>query len=64
MAKTKFKTWEELEEGFNFTDEEEREIEFEVEMIRATIEARKKAKLTQQQLSELTRNKATFYCED
>ena len=53
---SKFKNWKdvkkELEEGF--TEEDFDEIELEKQIIRATIEARKKANLTQQELSELS----------
>ena len=50
----KFKTWEEVKKDFDFTPEEILEMEIEKDIIRATIEARKNAKLTQQQLSELS----------
>ncbi len=49
---SKFKTWEEIRKGFNFTPEEEAEMELEMDIIRATIEARKNANLTQKELSE------------
>lgn len=49
---SEFKTWEEVRKEFNFTPEEEAEIELEKELIRTAIELRKKAKLTQRQLSE------------
>ena len=49
---SKLKKWEEIEEGFHFTPEEDAEMELEIELIRATIEARKKAKMTQRELSE------------
>ena len=45
-------TWDKLEKEFNITPEEEAEIQLEMDLIRATIEARKKANLTQRQLSE------------
>ena len=48
----KLKKWEEIEEGFHFTPEEDAEMELEMELIKATIEARKKAKMTQRELSE------------
>ena len=35
---SKFKTWEEIRKGFNFTPEEEAEMELEMDIIRATIE--------------------------
>ena len=49
---SKFKTWKDIEKGFNFTLEEDAEMELEMNIIRATIEARKKAGLTQRELSE------------
>ncbi len=48
----KFKTWDELEKELNFTPEEDREMELEMQIIEAAIEARKKAKLTQNELSK------------
>lgn len=45
--------WEDFEKTLNITEEEE-EIQLEMNIIRATIEARKKAKLSQQELSEIT----------
>lgn len=48
---SKFKTWEEVRREFNFTPEEE-EMRLELELIEATIEARKNANLTQRELSE------------
>ena len=51
---SKFKTWTEFEKELNFTKEDDAEIELERQIIEATIEARKKAQLTQQELSELT----------
>lgn len=47
---SKFKTWEEVRREFNFTPEEEMRLE--LELIEATIEARKNANLTQRELSE------------
>lgn len=51
-----FKKWEDVKKEIEeeFTPEEIEEIELEKQIIEATIEARKKAKLTQQQLSELS----------
>ena len=51
---SKFKTWAEFEKELNFTKEDDAEIELERQIIEATIEARKKAQLTQQELSKLT----------
>ena len=47
-------TWDEVKEELNFTPEELEEIRLEEEIIEATIEARKKANLTQRELSEKT----------
>lgn len=49
-------TWEEVQKELekDFTEEDFDEIELERQIIKATIEARKKAHLTQEQLSELT----------
>lgn len=49
---SKFKTWEEVRKGFNFTPEEGKEIEFEKELILATIKAREKSNLTQSELAK------------
>lgn len=51
---SKFKNWKEVKEELNFTSEELEEMELEKEIIKATIEARKKSNLTQQELSELS----------
>ena len=48
----KFKTWEEVEKELDFTPEEEAEIKLEMELIEATIQARKNANLTQRELSK------------
>ena len=49
---SKLKKWEDIEKYFNFTPEENAEMELELDIIKATIEARKKANLTQRELSE------------
>ena len=49
---SKLKKWEDIEKDFNFTPEENAEMELELDIIKATIEARKKANLTQRELSE------------
>ena len=51
-----FKKWEDVKKEIEaeFTPEELEEMELEKQIIEATIEARKKAKLTQQELSELS----------
>ena len=53
---SKFKNWRDVKKEIeaNFTQEDFDEIELEKEIIRATIEARKKSNLTQQELSELS----------
>ena len=48
----KFKTWEEVEKELEFTPEEKVEIKLEMELIEATIQARKNANLTQRELSK------------
>ena len=49
---SRLKKWEDIEKDFNFTPEENAEMELELDIIKATIEARKKANLTQRELSE------------
>lgn len=49
-----FKKWEEIEKNFNFSPEEDAEMELEMEIIKATIEARKKKNLSQEELSKKT----------
>lgn len=44
---SRLKKWEDIEKDFNFTPEENAEMELELDIIKATIEARKKANLTQ-----------------
>ena len=48
----KFPTWEEVEKELNFTPEEEAEIQFEMSLIKAEIEARKKQNISQEELSK------------
>ncbi len=48
----KFTKWEEFEKELNLTPEEEQQIRLEMDVIKATIEARKKNKLTQRELSK------------
>ena len=50
----KFKTWEKFEEELDLTPEEEARINFETKLLKATIEARKKANMTQEDLSRKT----------
>ena len=49
---SKLKRWEDIEKDFKFTPEEDAQMELELNLIKQTIEARKKAKLTQRELSE------------
>lgn len=49
---SKFKNWKDVKKELNFTPEEEAEMQLEMELIEATIEARKKANLTQRELSK------------
>lgn len=49
---SKLKNWREVRKELNFTPEEEAEMELEKELIKATIQARKTANLTQRELSE------------
>lgn len=50
--KNEFTKWEDFEKELNITPEEEAEIQLEMDIIEATIEARKKNKLTQRELSK------------
>ena len=50
----KFKKWEDFEKELNITPEQEAEIQLEMDLIEATIEARKKSNLSQRELSEKT----------
>lgn len=47
-----FRTWEEVEKELNITPEQEAEIQLEMDIIKATVEARKRRGLTQRELSE------------
>ena len=47
-------TWEEVEKSLNITPEQEAEIQLEMDIIRATIDARKNANLSQRELSKRT----------
>ncbi len=46
-----FKTWDEVEKELKITQEQEAEIQLEMDIIKATIEVRKKSMLTQRELS-------------
>ena len=48
----KFTTWDQFEKTLNITPEQELEIQLEMDIINATIEARKKNNLTQRELSK------------
>ena len=48
------KTWKEVRKEFNFTEEEEQEMELEKQIIQATLEARKRLNLTQNELSKIS----------
>lgn len=50
----KFEKWEDFEKKLNITPEEEIEINLEMDIIKATIEARKKLNITQTELSKKT----------
>lgn len=47
-------SWNEVRKKFDFSKEEEQEMELEKQIIQATIEARKKSNLTQSQLSKIS----------
>ena len=47
-------TWEEVRKNLNITPEQEEEIKLEMEIMEATIEARKKSQLSQRELSKKT----------
>lgn len=48
---SKLQSWEEFEKELNITPEEEEEIRLEMELIEATIKARKSEKISQEELS-------------
>lgn len=52
MENRKYITWEEVRSKLNISPEQEEEIQLEKDIIEATIEARKKNKLTQRELSK------------
>ena len=49
---SKFKNWKDVKKELDFTPEEIEEMELEKEIIKATIEARKKANLTQKEFAK------------
>ncbi len=54
MKKRTFETWEEIRRELNLTPEQEVQVQLEKDIIEATIEARKKNKLTQRELSKIS----------
>ncbi len=54
MKKRTFETWEEVRRELNLTPEQEVQVQLEKDIIEATIEARKKNKLTQRELSKIS----------
>lgn len=50
----KFDKWDDFEKKLKLTKEQEEEIRLEMEVIQATIDARKKNKLSQEELSQKT----------
>ena len=48
----KLQEWEDFEKELNISAEQEEEIRLEMELIKSTVEARKKANLSQRELSE------------
>jgi len=47
-------TWEKVKKDLKLTQEEEAEIQLEMDLIEATIEARKKSNLSQRELSKIS----------
>lgn len=52
MKNKRYESWEEVREELNISEEQEAEIQLEKDIIEATIEIRKKSKLTQRDLSK------------
>ena len=52
--KDEFTNWDDFEKELNLSPEQEEEIKLEMDLIEATIEARKKSNLTQRELSKKT----------
>lgn len=52
--KSSFITWEELKKELNYSPEEKEAIKLEVDLIEATVKARKESNLSQRDLSEKT----------
>ena len=51
---SKFQTWDEFEKELNISPEQEAEIQFEMSLIDTEIALRKKKKMTQEELSNIT----------
>ena len=49
---SKFKNWRDVEKNLSFTPEEDFQMQLQMDIIKATIEARKKSNLTQRELSQ------------
>ena len=49
---SKFKNWKDVEKELNFSPNEDAEMQLEIDLIKDVIEARKKSRLTQRELSE------------
>lgn len=49
-----FEKWNNFEKSLNISAEQEEQIQFEMDLIRATVEARKKANISQNELSRRT----------
>lgn len=54
MENRPYKTWKEVKSKLKVSAEQEAEIQLEKDIIEATIEARKRNKLTQRELSEIS----------
>lgn len=52
MKNNPYISWQKVKENLNFSPEQEAEIQLEMDIIQATIEARKKNNLTQRELSK------------
>ena len=52
MKNKPYESWEDVQKKLNITPEQQAEIQLEEDIIKATIEARKKNKLTQRELSK------------
>lgn len=50
----KLQSWDDFEKELDITPEQEAEIQFEMELIQATVQARKSKKISQEELSKKT----------